>query len=377
MKLNLSDNQLHLTFAPLTLTKPIAELRMGILTNAERYKLLYPEVEIGYKTEDYLQPKFPALETDLTVNANVIPNDDFICACINLGINESLKLDNETLALRGTGDKIVHYKGIVPVIIRKRWDLFELNHLVLESDFKIITKNKKSETLSETNTIIGKSTNLFIEVGAKIECAILNTESGPIYIGKNAEIMEGSTIRGGLALCENSVLKMGTKIYGSTTIGPGCKIGGELNNVIFQSNSNKAHDGFLGNSIIGEWCNLGADTNCSNLKNNYSHVSTFDYTSNSEEKTEIQFMGITMGDYSKCGINTMFNTGSVIGVSCNVFGADFPKKFLPSFSWGTDHEIVFKLDKVIEAINNMMFRRGKKLDKNEIDILSHLFSKIN
>jgi UDP-N-acetylglucosamine diphosphorylase/glucosamine-1-phosphate N-acetyltransferase len=203
-----------------------------------------------------------------------------------------------------------------------------------------------------------------------VEASILNTSTGPIYIGKDAEIMEGSVVRGPLAMCEHSALKLGTKVYGASTLGPHCKVGGEINNVVMQAYSNKGHEGFLGNSVIGEWCNLGADTNTSNLKNNYGAVSTYSYETKKEEKTNLQFMGLTMGDHSKCGINTMFNTATVVGVSCNIYGGDFPAKFIPSFSWGGSAGLVpFKFDKAVEYANNMMNRRGLALSNEEVEIL--------
>jgi UDP-N-acetylglucosamine diphosphorylase/glucosamine-1-phosphate N-acetyltransferase len=214
---------------------------------------------------------------------------------------------------------------------------------------------------------------IFIEEGAIVEAAILNTPSGPIYIGKDAEIMEGSIVRGPLAMCEHSALKLGAKVYGPTTLGPHCKVGGEVNNVVFQAYSNKGHDGFLGNALIGEWCNLGADTNTSNLKNNYGTISTYSYEEKGEIETETQFMGVCMGDHSKCGINTMFNTATVVGVSSNIYGAGFPAKFIPSFSWGGADEIVpFRFEKAIEYANNMMHRRGLQLSESEIAILRHI-----
>ena len=224
--------------------------------------------------------------------------------------------------------------------------------------------------------MIGDKKDIFLEEGAVVEASILNTNAGPIYIGKHSEIMEGSIVRGPLAMCEYSALKLGAKVYGASTLGPHCKVGGEINNVVFQAFSNKGHDGFLGNSIIGEWCNLGADTNTSNLKNNYGNVSTYSYEENKEVQTNLQFMGLCMGDHSKCGINTMFNTATVVGVSCNVFGADFPSKFIPSFSWGGGNGFEsFKFNKAIEYANNMMNRRGIALSHEEIEILQFIENK--
>ena len=373
MKFNLSDNGLHLSFAPMSLTRPIGCQRMGLFTNKERYEMYLPESEIGHLTEDYLSKKFKAIDSDLVVNANVIPNEDFIAALCNLQENQCILLNNELLAKKGNGKEPVSFVGNTPIIITEKWHLFQLNELVLKQDFEAYTTNKKSLKLSKTNTLIGSESNLFIDQGATVEGSTLNTTKGPIYIGRNAEIMEGVLIRGGLALCESATLKMGAKVYGATTIGPHCKVGGEVNNVIFQSFSNKGHDGFLGNSIIGEWCNLGADTNTSNLKNNYSDIKTYSYKEKREIQTDVQFMGLFMGDYSKSGINTMFNTATVIGVSCNVFGSGFPAKHIPSFSWVNAQNIEpFDLDKSIKAANNMMIRRELKMDSPDQDIFTHL-----
>lgn len=371
MKINLNDNGLHLRFAPLTLTRPVGNLRMGIFTNDERWKLFLPEAEIGFLTENYLSKKFKSIENGISVNAALIPNEDVVAAIMHLEENTALYLNEIFLA--GNGTQKIQFKGETPVILENRWDLYQKNDSVLKADFELISSGRKSQKISKTNTIIGSSDLIFLEEGAKVEASILNTTSGPIYIGKDAEIMEGSIVRGPLAMCEHSALKLGTKIYGATTLGPHCKVGGEVNNSVFQAYSNKGHEGFVGNSLIGEWCNLGADTNTSNLKNNYGNVSTYSYETQKEEKTDVQFMGLTMGDHSKCGINTMFNTATVVGVSCNIYGADFPPKFIPSFSWGGSAGFVpFKLDKAIEYANNMMERRGLKLSEEEVEILKKL-----
>lgn len=376
MRINLDDNGLHLRFAPLTLTRPVGNLRMGILTNDERWKAFLPDAEIGFTTENYLSRKFSSIENGIRVNASVIPNEDLVAAVMHLEDNTALYLNELLLAENGIATSKIQFKGEVPVILENRWDLFQKNDLVLEADFVLITTGRKSQKLSKSNTVIGSSELIFLEEGAKVEVSILNTTSGPIYIGKDAEIMEGSIVRGSLAMCEQSALKLGTKIYGATTLGPHCKVGGEVNNSVFQAYSNKGHEGFVGNSLIGEWCNLGADTNTSNLKNNYGNVSTYSYETEKEEKTNVQFMGLTMGDHSKCGINTMFNTATVIGVSCNIYGADFPPKFIPSFSWGGSAGFVsFKFEKAIEYANNMMERRGLKLSEQEVEILSGLKTK--
>jgi UDP-N-acetylglucosamine diphosphorylase/glucosamine-1-phosphate N-acetyltransferase len=373
MQINLDDNGLHLRFAPLTLTRPVGNLRMGILTNDARWKMFLPDAKIGFTTEKYLSKKFSSVENGIRVNAAVIPNEDIVAAVMHLEDNTALYLNELLLAENGVANSKIQFKGEVPVILENRWDLFQKNDLVLKADFELITNGRKSQKLSKSNTVIGSSELIFLEEGAKVEASILNTSSGPIYIGKDAEIMEGSIVRGPLAMCEHSALKLGTKIYGATTLGPHCKVGGEVNNSVFQAFSNKGHEGFVGNSLIGEWCNLGADTNTSNLKNNYGNVSTYSYETEKEEKTNVQFMGLTMGDHSKCGINTMFNTATVIGVSCNIYGADFPPKFIPSFSWGGSAGFVpFKFEKAVEYANNMMERRGLKLSEEEVEILRGL-----
>jgi UDP-N-acetylglucosamine diphosphorylase/glucosamine-1-phosphate N-acetyltransferase len=373
MQINLDDNGLHLRFAPLTLTRPVGNLRMGILTNDERWKMFLPDAKIGFTTEKYLSKKFSCVENGIHVNAAVIPNEEIVAAVMHLEVNTALYLNELLLAENGFASSKIQFKGEVPVILENRWDLFQKNDLVLKADFELITSGRKSQKLSKSNTVIGSSELIFLEEGAKVEASILNTSSGPIYIGKDAEIMEGSIVRGPLGMCEHSALKLGTKIYGATTLGPHCKVGGEVNNSVFQAYSNKGHEGFVGNSLIGEWCNLGADTNTSNLKNNYGNVSTYSYETGKEEKTNVQFMGLTMGDHSKCGINTMFNTATVVGVSCNIYGADFPPKFIPSFSWGGSAGFVpFKFEKAVEYANNMMERRGLKLSEEEVEILRGL-----
>lgn len=374
MKIQLHDNGKHLDFAPLSLTRPVGNLRIGIMTNDERWKVFIPDAEISFETADYLYGKFTQSTDAIVVNACVIPNAEVVEAVKMLKGNEELLMAGTWIARSGTGDVLIDYRGTEPIRIEHRWEMYQKNGAVLEQDFALLTKNKTSVQLSSTNTIIGDPNRIFLEEGASVEAAVLNTTTGSIYIGKEAEIMEGSLVRGPLALCEHSGLKMGSKIYGPTTLGPYCKVGGEVNNVIFQAYSNKGHDGFLGNSLIGEWCNLGADTNTSNLKNNYGKVKTYSYITEKLEQTDIQFMGLVMGDHSKCGINTMFNTATVVGVSSNVFGAEFPAKFIPSFQWGTrgDH---FDFSKAVESANNMMERRGKQLSDDEIAILKYLADK--
>ena len=376
MNIILDDSNLHQAFAPHSLTRPVGDLRFGILTNKERWSHYLPEARISFKTKDYLSKQFDCIaptKKSIIVNAGIIPNSEFVATVINLNDDEALYFNEVKVAYKGKATIKVKYCGEEPISLSKRWHIFQKNKEAIQQDFELLKKERVSKKLSSTNTLIGSKNNLFIEEGAVVEACILNTNEGPIYLGKNSIIMEGSVVRGALALGNNATIKMGAKIYGATTIGPHCKVGGEVNNVVFQGYSNKGHDGFLGNSIIGEWCNLGADTNTSNLKNNYGHVDTFCYQENKMVKTDTSFLGLSMGDHSKCGINTMFNTGTVIGVSCNIFDSGFPPKHIPSFSWCNSSSIVpYKFEKAVEYANNMMERRGKSLNKNEVLILKHI-----
>lgn len=365
MKLLLADHQAHLKFAPLTLTRPVGALRCGIYTNAERWLKWFPEAAIGFETEAYLQAKFPAVE-GIKINAQVLPNEELAAALQALPDNTSLYSNELWLATNGEALSKINYTGENPIILKERWDLFEQNDAVLKADFLLATGGRQSGKLSKSNTLIGNTDQLFIEEGAVVEGAILNTKTGPIYIGKNVEIMEGALLRGPLAILDGAVIKMGAKIYGGTTIGPECRIGGEVSNSIFYGYTNKGHDGFIGNALLGEWCNLGADTNCSNLKNNYGLVNTYSYEHQAQIKTPLQFMGVCMGDHSKTAINVQLNTATVIGVSANIFSSGFPDKFIPSFSWVSDAQTdAFQLSKAIEAAKAMMSRR--KIDFTAAD----------
>jgi UDP-N-acetylglucosamine diphosphorylase/glucosamine-1-phosphate N-acetyltransferase len=375
MNIVLHDSGLHLRFAPLTLTRPVGDLRIGILTNSERWKKWIPEAIISYNTESYLQQKFPAnIANDfIEVNAALIPTESIAAAVVAMGENQELISENMWIARTGKGEEKIRYAEMHPIELTQRWDLFQKNDEALVADFFFLTSGRDSEELSETNTIIGDESLIFLEEGASVEASILNTTAGPIYIGKNAEVMEGSMIRGPFALCESAGVKMGAKIYGATTIGPHCKVGGEISNCVFQAYSNKGHDGFLGNSLVGEWCNFGADSNTSNLKNNYSLIRSYSYETQTEEETGLQFMGVCMGDHSKTAINTMLNTATVIGVSCNVFGGGFPNKFLPSFTWGgVENSTKFDLDKAIEVAKAMMGRRGVEFTEGDQAIFEAL-----
>ena len=376
---------------PLTYTRPIADIRVGILTIREKWERL-----LGFKsfslTESYLEGKFvPYTEggPSIYVNGSVLPDAGIVSAIHKLGALQALMVEGTLVAVKTEKEHInyenfeaitksftpVQYNGKV-LSIANTWDIFKLNGEALNADFNLITKGRKSEPLSDTNRLIGAAENIFIEPGAKVEASIINVATGPVYVGADAEIMEGCVIRGPLALCEHAALKMATKVYGATTLGPHCKAGGELNNVIFFGYSNKAHDGFLGNSVIGEWCNLGADTNNSNLKNNYGNVDVWNYRDGKLTDTGLTFCGLVMADHAKCGINTMFNTGTVVGVSANVFGGDFPPKFIPSFTWGGAKWLrTFDFDRSVEVADKMMERRGLKPSAADVEIMKTVFER--
>lgn len=363
-------------FYPLSYTRPISEFRIGILTIKEKWMHYYKN--ISTKTEDYLVSKYPIRKQkeNLWIDASVLPSKELKTELDSLRNGEVLESNGKIIAFKNVNYSFKNLNKINTSIlvdsIENIWDIFSDNGREIEADFKLLAQARKSQKISDTNTVIGK--HIFIEKGAKISCSILNAENGPIYIGKNTEIMEGAIIRGPFAMCENAVLKMGAKIYGPTTLGPHCKVGGEVNNSVFFGYSSKTHDGFLGNSVIGEWCNLGADTNNSNLKNNYAEVKLWNYEMERFKKTGLQFCGLIMGDHSKCGINTMFNTGTVIGVSANIFGSGFPRNFVPSFSWGGVSGFqVYKLPKVFEVASKVFERRKLDFDENEQNILSEVY----
>ncbi len=375
---------------PLTYTRPVCELRVGIMTIREKWEH-WLSGRVSFITQDYLSEKYPiSIASDnFVINGSILPSKDLCHLIEKLNNNEALLKEGELIAARldesqffnlMEDNDIEELEGLEVdpsvklTIINHVWDIFTLNAQALKSDFSELTKGRKSAPLSTTNRFLGDESQLFIEEGAVVECAILNANNGPIYIGKNAEIMEGCIIRGGLALCEGSILKMGAKIYGATTVGPYSKVGGEVNNTVIISHSNKAHEGYLGNSVIGEWCNIGADTNTSNLKNNYEQIKLWDYTKDSFVRTGLQFLGLIMGDHSKCAINTMFNTGTVVGVSANIFGAGFPRNFIPSFTWGGTAGIeTYTINKACDTIERVLSRRNITLSQEDRDILKYIF----
>lgn len=385
----LFDDSTRDRLLPFTHTRPMADIRCGIFTMRERWERLLGSTS-STLTRGYLQGVYPLTATrdNIMVNGRIFA-DAAICEAIaRLEHGQKLISGELLIAARTSMQELdaedllphnfdeVKYEGTVHKL-EHVWDIFALNDRAVRDDYAMLMEQGAETgghyTDFEAVTTLGN--NIYVEEGAKIGAGcIINTNTGPVYIGRNAEILEGTMIRGPLALCEQAVVKMGAKIYGATTIGPGCKVGGELNNVVFFANSNKSHDGYLGNAVIGEWCNLGADTNCSNLKNNYDEVKIWDEQNRKAVATGLTFCGLLMGDHSKCGINTMFNTGTVAGVSCNIFGAGYQEKFIPSFCWGGPEGMTtYSIDRAIETANRMMERRGKRLNAAEQELMRHIF----
>ncbi len=387
MAIILFEDRAYQNLYPLTYTRPVANLRIGILTIAEKWAKRL-NADFSYLTRDYLQGKFPLQVSDenVFINGSICPDDALLEAIDKLGNGEALKAGDRLIAVKLNeadakdfsteavfGKVIQHEKEFIAVNYPE--DIFRLNPVELRKDFELLTRGRSSAGISSTNTIIGDTDRFFAEEGAIAECSTFNTTNGPIYLSGTSEIWEGTNIRGSFAICENSQVKMGSKIYGGTTIGPFCRVGGEINNAVVWGFSSKGHEGYLGNSVLGEWCNIGADSNNSNLKNNYAEVKLWDYPTGRFRKTGLQFCGLIMGDHSKCGINTMFNTGTVVGVSANVFGAGYPRNFIPDFAWGGAQGYeVYGLKKVFETTERVFERRdGRDFDEYEKSILAKVF----
>jgi len=378
----LFDGNVRNQLLPFTYTRPVADIRIGILTLREKW-----EKYLGFTTttvtEDYLGDKWPMVEMEVNVliNASFLPSENLIQLIKGLSENQAIFYKDEPVAFFSNEGQevdfdqfeIIQYKDGDVLRIEHTWDIFSKNHEAIKRDFDLLTKGRKSQPIPEMTVAFNKK-DIFIEAGATLPLCSLNATDGPIYIGKDAKILEGSMIRGPFALCEGALVKMSAKIYGGTTVGPYCKIGGEVNNSVLFAYSNKGHDGFMGNSVLGEWCNVGADTNISNLKNDYSEVRLWDYETEGFAKTGLQFCGLMMGDHSKCGINTMFNTGSVVGVSANIFGSGFPRNFIPSFSWGGSAGMTtYKTNKAFEVAKVVMARRDVDFGVDDTKILEHVF----
>lgn len=374
------DAAIRADLLPLTFTRPVADIRIGILTIREKWEH-YLGASTSSLTEDYLSRKYPLKTSDANtwINGAVCPDDALVNEVKQLKKGQALMAGDLLVAYNsGDGKELVTNavdkitSQSTPLCVLQLWHIFARNGEAIKSDFELLTKGRKSQPLSKTNQLLGDQ--IFIEEGAKVECSILNSTTGPIYIGKDAEVMEGCVIRGPFALGEHGVLKMSAKIYGPTTVGPYSKVGGEVNNAVVFGHSNKGHDGFLGNAVLGEWCNIGADSNNSNLKNNYAEVKLWNYAQERFVGTGLQFCGLIMGDHSKCGINTMFNTGTVVGVNANIFGSGFPRNFVPSFSWGGAAGFTtYKLRDAFEVAARVFERRGKDFDDNEKSILTKVF----
>lgn len=394
MQFILFEDSARLQLLPLTFTRPVCELRIGIDTIREKWER-HLKTKVHLLALPYLADKFSDYEAkdSLMINGKILPDKKLITAIKKLKPNQILIRSKDILAARvnknffknkieemiKTGHfqnfKSVEYKEsrVLGTAVRHLWDIFLMNDAILRNDFKEIVKGKHSQKIGKENILYNKK-GIFIDKGAKVFASVLNAETGPIYIGKNAEIMEGCTIRGPVSIGENTIIKMGAKIYGATAIGPECRVGGEINNSVILGYSNKAHDGFLGNSVIGEWCNIGADSNNSNLKNNYANIKVWNYAFDQFVDSGQTFCGLIMGDHSKCGINTMFNTGTVVGVCCNIFGSGFPRTFIPDFSWGgvsgfSTHQI----KAAFETAKRVMERRHKKLERVDEKILFEVF----
>jgi len=383
MQLVFSDAQYWEDFLPLTFTRPVAEMRCGILTFSERWQRILCNTEVSYFTETYLQDKFtePEKKESLFLVTNFLPTENIIQQIKDLKQGEALVYEDELIAAKINMDgfslhqieKMTDIKEEL-VFFKKPSDLFTYNKEAIDFDFELLTHGRTSQQLSSTNGFLGDKKDLFIEEGAQVEFSTINTKTGKIYIGRNAEVMEGCHLRGPIALCEESKFNLGAKIYGATTIGPHSKVGGEVNNIIIFGYSNKGHDGFVGNSVIGEWCNLGADTNSSNLKNNYGHVKLWSYRTKAFEDTGLQFAGLIMGDHSKTAINTQLNTGTVVGVASNIFKEGFPPNLIENFSWGGfKGDERFKLDKAYDVAEKVMARRKVPLTEQDKAIFKYIF----
>lgn len=381
----LFDNKARTSLLPLTFYRPIAEIRVGILTIREKWeKILH--LKASHHSQDYLSRKFPLLieQNNLFIAGNTLPTPALIDKISQLKPQEGLFHKRQLVAANIPGMIFPQSQGIpindLKVIeideidtIQKPADIFLKNEVQIKADFELITQGRSSQPLPKATRLIG-SHPVFIEEGAEVLAMSINTTDGPAYIGKNALIMEGAVLRGPVAFCESAVAKMGAKIYKGTTIGPWSKVGGEVSNCVFFSYSNKGHDGYLGNSVIAEWCNFGAGSSNSNLKNNYSPIKVWDYTQNDFEQTGLTFHGLIMGDHSKCSINSMFNTGTVVGVHANIATEKFPPKFIPSFSWLVGKKTtVYELPRAIETATRVFARRNIELSKAEHSIFEHVF----
>src|SRR5690606_22210597 len=378
------DPAIRGSLLPFTFTRPVGEIRIGILSIREKWES-HLNTKVGYFTQEYLRGKFGHEDLpSIFINGALCPSADLLSAISRLEPGEALWHDGTLLALPinkprefsidfAKAQLVLQYEGDL-TLVQKTWHIFQHNASELRADFELVTAGRNSQGINDAATIAYNESGIFVEEGAQIRAAVLNAENGPIYIGKNAKVEEGALIRGPFALCKGATVNMGAKMRGDTTVGPYSKIGGEVSNSVIFGYSNKGHDGFLGNSVIGEWCNFGADSNTSNLKNNYAPVKLWDYLKGSYADTGLQFCGLMMGDHSKCGINTMFNTGTVVGVAANIFGAGYPRNFITSFAWGGPMGFsTHKYEKFEETAAKVMERRGLLFDDVEKKIYRHVY----
>jgi UDP-N-acetylglucosamine diphosphorylase / glucose-1-phosphate thymidylyltransferase / UDP-N-acetylgalactosamine diphosphorylase / glucosamine-1-phosphate N-acetyltransferase / galactosamine-1-phosphate N-acetyltransferase len=373
---------------PFTLTRQIQDIRVGIMTIREKWERMLGLPSFDRKEDDYKDLErsvqlAEAIDKDgycLMIHGNVLPTPALVRASRKLKDGEFISANASSGVVFRLSQNQVSDKHKIKVTraialetaiktLHFPWEIFQLNDWAIRQDFTVITAKRKSASISRTNKII-KPNQVFIEKGARVEHAIINASSGPVYIGRNAEVMEGTLIRGPVAICEGAIIKMGTKIYGASTVGPYCIVGGDIKNSILFGYSNKAHDGYLGDSVIGEWCNLGAGTTNSNMKNNAGSVRV--WTPKGEQNAGLK-CGVMMGDYSKTAINTSINTGTVIGVSCNVFGMGLTPKYIPSFSWGSEGVKRYDLEKAITDIHGWKALKNQQVNDAEKSILAYIF----
>ncbi|OKL39136.1 GlmU family protein [Pontibacter flavimaris] len=381
------DTIIRQDLLPLTFTRPVAGVRVGILTIAEKWAR-HLGGAAAYLTQPYLQPKYNsgAGGQGLYINGAVIPDAELAAAVRELKPSEALRHNGLLIALHSNGHVFETPEELAShtsanekaygdcTVIRDVWDIFLQNGSQIRSDYTLVTAGRQSQPINDRYTMVYNEENIFVEEGVKIRAAILNAENGPIYLGKNSQVHEGAVIKGPFSLGEESNVNVGGKMRGDVSIGPFCKIGGEVAASVIFGYTNKGHEGYLGNSVLGEWINIGADTNTSNLKNNYAEVKVWNYAKGSFKNSGQQFCGLIMGDHSKCGINTMFNTGTVVGVSANIYGPGFPRQFIPSFSWGGAAGFVtFQLPKAMELAEKVMSRRNLHFGETEQSIFQYIF----
>ena len=374
---------------PLSFTRPVADMRFGIMTIRQKWEKALAG-NYSYLTVEYLSTKYAKsiAAENVFIAGNVCPDSELVAMIEAMKEGDAITSDKGLVAFCGslTDFECRQWRNETrlrhtPLAINMLYDIFLNNGKALEQDFKVLTAGRKSAPLSKTNTVVGDAVAadgtplIFVEEGAVVEAAVLNVVNGPIYIGRDAEVMEGSCIRAPFALCDHAVVNMGARIYGATTIGPYCKVGGELNNVVMIGYSNKAHDGFLGNAVIGEWCNLGGGTTASNLKNDYTEIKLWNYPAHRFLRTGLQFCGLIMGDHSKTGINCMFNTATVVGVGVNIHGAGFPRNFVASFSEGSSAGFTdVSLAKFFDIAERMMARRKVELTETDREIFNSIYN---